>query len=67
MAQGTAEALGGLREVLLGGDLERLAKVEEYAEQLTRARDLLAMREASGLTQRHLSELVGTRYSNIRW
>jgi DNA-binding XRE family transcriptional regulator len=65
MAHGAAEELGGLREVLFNNDPERLARVEEHYERLTLAQDLLAMREAAGLTQRQLAELVGTSYSNI--
>lgn len=65
MAQGKAAELGGLREVLFGNDPEQLAEVEAHVEALTLAQDLLAMREAAGLTQRQLAELVGTSYSNI--
>lgn len=65
MAQKAAEELGGLREILFNNDPERLAEVEAQYEQLTLAQDLLAMREAAGLTQRQLAELVGTSYSNI--
>jgi DNA-binding XRE family transcriptional regulator len=57
--------LGGLGEVLLNNDPERVARVEEHMEQLVLAQDLLAMRESAGLTQRQLAELVGTSYSNI--
>lgn len=57
--------LGGLAEVVLGNDPARLAEVEEVKEQMRLAQDLLAMREAAGLTQRELADLVGTSYSNI--
>jgi len=65
MAPGPGEDLGGLREVLLNNDPERIARAEAHVEQLSLAQDLLAMREAAGLTQRQLAELVGTSYSNI--
>lgn len=57
--------LGGLAEVVLGNDPARLAEVAEAKEQMRLAQDLLAMREAAGLTQRELAELVGTSHSNI--
>jgi hypothetical protein len=44
--------LGGLGEVLLNHDPERIARVEEHMAQLALAQDLLAMREAAGLSQR---------------
>ena len=62
----TATSLAGhLRQRYVGDDPKRVAELEEARATAHVARQLYALRQEAGLSQRQLAELVGTQHSVI--
>ena len=65
MARTKNSAMDYLRKRYVGDDPKRLAELQEARESAEVARQIYELRQAAGLTQRQLAELVETSHTVI--